>query len=58
MKLTKLSYTWIAGAALIAYAFMYIRKKNQENNKETFHGYSLDAIVERGENLQNIIHPL
>ena len=58
MKLKKLSYTWIAGAALIAYAFVHIRKKNQENNKETFHGQSLDAIIERGENLQNIIHKI
>ena len=58
MKLKKLSYTWIAGAALIAYAFVYIRKKNQENNKETFRGQKLDAIIERGENLQNIIHRL
>lgn len=53
MKLTKLSYTWIAGAALIAYAFVHIRKKNRE-----FHGQSLDAILERGENMPNIIHPL
>lgn len=54
MKLTKLSYTWIAGAALIAYAFVHIRK----SNKKTFRGQTLDAILERGENLQNIIHKI